>query len=297
MKSFPQYYAAYGADLNMHIVTRWCEDHHLSQAEFYPYCKAYLPDYELILNKHSQIHHGGVLNLQAIRGQIAPVFLIEVNEIAVKALKKKAHASHQYTYQECVALTSNGQEVKVFTFLAPPEKQARLHIPPSIAYQELVLEGATELGLNLQWHRAAFSHQSQDTLMPGFFFYGTLKTDGENFHFLKTCGLKSAHVAKTEGVLVDVGAYPGFLSLEDENGIVWGEYLEFENTEKAILAADAVEEFFGFEQPKSLYRRALLHVEIPNLSQKLAWIYIYLNADPLLPIIEEGYWGLPPFMN
>lgn len=297
MEKTPQYYAAYGADLNMRLLMHWCEEHHFAQAEFYPYRKAYLPDYELIVNAHSQLHHGGVLNIRPVFGQVTPVCLFEVNETGVKALKRKAQASHKYQYHECLALTAHGQEIQVFTFLIPPEKQSAQTYTISEHYKEIVMEGAIDLGLDTKWHESVLTEQRQHSCYPGLFVYGTLKTDGSNFPFLKSFQLKSAHVAKVEGVLVDLGAYPGFLCRTDESSTVWGEYLEFEKMSTAIRMADQIEEFYGFGNQKSLYRRALISVEIPKLTDKLAWIYVYLNDDPLLSVIEEGYWGLPPFAN
>lgn len=297
MEKMPQYYAAYGADLNMRLLMHWCEEHHFAQAEFYPYRKAYLPDYELIVNVHSQLHHGGILNIRPVFGQVTPVCLFEINEIGVKALKRKAQASHKYQYHESVALTADGQAIPVFTFLVPPEKQSVQTYTISEQYKEIIIEGAIDLGLETKWHEAALTEQRQHPLYPGLFVYGTLKTDGSNFPFLKSFQLKSAHVAKVEGLLVDLGEYPGFVCRTDESNTVWGEYLEFEKMSTAIRMADQIEEFYGFNSHNSLYRRALISVEIPRLTAKLAWIYIYLNDDPLLTIVEEGYWGLPPFAN
>jgi gamma-glutamylcyclotransferase (GGCT)/AIG2-like uncharacterized protein YtfP len=124
------------------------------------------------------------------------------------------------------------------------------------------------------------------------FVYGTLMREQSRFHYLEKQKAKSIQRAKTKGTLHEtIGNYPAMrLLCKDENSVVYGELVEFENIAKAFPILDSVEGFRGYDGFDSLYHRTLIDVQTENGNTVLAWAYVAFEGDWVKNPIISGCW-------
>jgi gamma-glutamylcyclotransferase (GGCT)/AIG2-like uncharacterized protein YtfP len=141
----------------------------------------------------------------------------------------------------------------------------------------------------------AAAGRSPRSLVPSFFFYGTLMR-GEARH---PAVLRHAPMditsATCPGRLVDLGDYPGMLlDVESSGTVVRGELVRFadERLAQAVERFDAIEGFRGFGVTGSLYVRQLVHVITRDGSMILAWTYLYAGAVGRARAIPSSDWRL-----
>ncbi len=120
------------------------------------------------------------------------------------------------------------------------------------------------------------------------FVYGTLRRAGR-FHAIVAPFVREAVEARVGGVLLDLGAYPGWVAGE---GTVWGEVLLLRRATEALRRLDAFEECFGPDDPRSVYDR--VEVEAMTAAGPVrAWAYRYRGPTAGRRRVESGVWGAP----
>lgn len=95
---------------------------------------------------------------------------------------------------------------------------------------------------------------------------------GESHFGLIEWHVRSARLGCTEGVLVDLGAFPALIP---GDGIVEGVLLELDD--KAMAITDRLEGFHP-DRDRSLYLRKEVPVQLDESKQVTAWIYEF--SDP-----------------
>jgi gamma-glutamylcyclotransferase (GGCT)/AIG2-like uncharacterized protein YtfP len=112
---------------------------------------------------------------------------------------------------------------------------------------------------------------------------------GQRSHAILEPRVRSDHgpALITGASLVRIDWYPG-LVLSGE-GAVHGELYEVEDVANLLQELDIYEDFLGYEQPGSLYRRSLVEVA-SDAGSMLAWTYIYLGDSSAFPLISSGRW-------
>ncbi len=114
------------------------------------------------------------------------------------------------------------------------------------------------------------------------FVYGTLRrdlADGEARSLVHDLELVGA--ATVEGLLYDLGSYPGVIA---GHGVVHGELLRVAPPER-LAAIDAYEECRGVEP---LFRRTLTRARFGNGRSVTAWIYLFSRSVDRAPRIDHG---------
>lgn len=120
------------------------------------------------------------------------------------------------------------------------------------------------------------------------FVYGTLRR-GKPFHAVIAPFVVSAENAQMAGLLVDLGAYPGWIAGE---GTVHGEVFRLYPLPEALRRLDEFESYFGPVDPRSLYERVETEVRTPA-RRLTAWAYRYRRPTAGRPIVPGGVWVGP----
>ncbi len=123
----------------------------------------------------------------------------------------------------------------------------------------------------------------------GVFVYGTLRSGEERHSRMQRPGLRRSLPAAVPGTLLDLGEYPGLVSAHSRGDRVIGELFEYEDPRELLAELDEVEDFFGYDSERSLYRRSLVEVPTPE-GQTLAWVYVYVGDISGARLLLEGDW-------
>ena len=120
------------------------------------------------------------------------------------------------------------------------------------------------------------------------FVYGTLLND-TNHEMAVFLEKESTYVGRGsfQGVLYNVGRYPGAVKDKYQEGLVYGNLIRLSEPYKVIKILDLYEGVgTTFEAPNE-YRRELLEVDHEGEPLR-AWVYLYNHAIEGLEAIESG---------
>lgn len=115
--------------------------------------------------------------------------------------------------------------------------------------------------------------------MDAIFVYGDLMRGQPHHGMLASAEPRRILPAKALGYLISVGSYAAMV---DGDGIVHGEYIEFDHEDKLFPGLDAFE---GEE-----YVRERIMVEVDGEGIKPAWTYRWQGTLQDGPLIESGDW-------
>jgi len=116
------------------------------------------------------------------------------------------------------------------------------------------------------------------------FVYGTLRPGSTPSSGQLTDDLASAGPATVQGMLYDLGGYPG---LAAGDGLVHGELLRIPDRRR-LESLDRYEECGG---PSPLFRREITRACRRDGCEVAAWIYVYARPVAGAPRIESGDYG------
>jgi gamma-glutamylcyclotransferase (GGCT)/AIG2-like uncharacterized protein YtfP len=69
-----------------------------------------------------------------------------------------------------------------------------------------------------------------------------------------------------------------------------------QDNRQAFEMLDIVEDFRGYGDTRSEFRRALVRAETAGVPSTLAWAYFYNRPTARLDVIESGDWKNRPFL-
>jgi gamma-glutamylcyclotransferase (GGCT)/AIG2-like uncharacterized protein YtfP len=281
-------YFAYGSNLNLKDVERWCQTLGRPLALSGKGVPAYLPDHEIVFDYRSESRKGGVLDLRPDIGKVVPGALFEVVDADLKTLDIKEGVPLIYRRVQKRVLFADGREVEALAYEVSPEYRTAEPVAPSEAYVKIVAEGLAGFGHDDRMLRAAARGERTPYLVTGLFVYGTLLQGGSRHAELKKCGgVWSTLPATATGTLLDCGAFPGMLP--DGAGTVHGELVDLRDLPTAFSHLDGVEGFEGFEAARALFRRALITVRLAAGDERLAWSYLWAGGTRH-PRVDSGDW-------
>ena len=107
------------------------------------------------------------------------------------------------------------------------------------------------------------------------FVYGTLKPGFGNYDRIEHL-VRSAQAASTQGVLVDLGAYPAMIP---GHGRVKGILLEV--VEAALVIADGIEGF-QVDREQNLFKRKKQIIRLESGGEVKAWVYEFADPDRII---------------
>jgi gamma-glutamylcyclotransferase (GGCT)/AIG2-like uncharacterized protein YtfP len=267
----------------------WCRDRGFDAGSIEPLGRAWLPDYELVFHYQSRLRAGGALDVRPRRGSSVAGALFRVHDWA--GLDAKEGVSGRfYRRLEVTALTEDGHAHDATTYTVCDHRVGSF-VPPSPEYRSFVTRGLSRFGHS---HDAFLAAAEGGRAPPGpqsVFVYGTLMK-GERSHDLLRPRTRRDHgPARIEGAaLVRIDWYPGLVLGAD--GTVHGEVYEVDEIHELLVELDEYEDFGGYGDRGSLYRRSLVSA-LTNQGPQLAWTYVYLGESGSLERIASGRWTRP----
>ena len=279
-------YFAYGSNLDAENWALWCEKKGHDPASIEPLGPAWLPDHELVFHYQSRLRKGGALDVRPRHGTAIPGALFRVRDW--EGLDAKEGVSGGYYRRIAVtALTGDGKAHPATTYCVCDERVCDF-VAPGPEYREMVTRGLSRFGQRHDGFLAAALGESAPPSPTAIFAYGTLM-QGRHSHDLLAPRVRHAHgSAHVVGAsLIHIDWYPG-LVLSDE-GSVHGELYELDDITATLAELDSYEDFSGYDDGGSLYRRSLVNAVTAGGST-LAWTYIYLGDADAFPLIPSGRW-------
>jgi gamma-glutamylcyclotransferase (GGCT)/AIG2-like uncharacterized protein YtfP len=102
--------------------------------------------------------------------------------------------------------------------------------------------------------------------------------------------------ARAPGILFDSRkGYPCLIPARGEGQVVKGELYRLQDNCQAFEMFDIVEDFRGYGDARSEFRRAIVRAEAGGTSLP-AWAYLYGKPTATFDIIESGDWKSRPFL-
>ena len=248
-----------------------------------PVGPATLPDNCLSFDYRSRRRGCGVLNLKARLGGVVEGYLFQVDDQAVAALDRRDGHPACYRREDVVVLDAAGREVRAFTYRVVPHRVIGF-VAPNDAYMASCMAGRGRYGLTTDDVTAAA--EGKEALCESVFVYGTLMRGERRASSWMPLTPPCVLLARTFGTLRHHGDYPGLVPGRD--GMVEGEFIQFDDVADALERFDRIEGFAGFVKDESLFRRILTDVDVGSGRVRQAWTYETTRPDA--PFITGGDW-------
>ena len=282
----PVLYFAYGSNLDEENWALWCRRRGFEVESIEPLGRAWLPDYELVFHYQSRLRRGGALDVRPRRGTAIPGALFRVHDWAGLDAKEGVSGGY-YRRISVTALTDDGRAHAAATYTVCDERVGEF-VPPGPEYRHMVTRGLSRFGHDYDAFLAAAEGRPAAPAPSTIFAYGTLM-QGQRSHGLLESRVRSrSGAAELAGAsLVRVDWYPGLVL--GGAGRVHGEVYEIDDVTIVLQELDEYEDFAGYGDGESLYRRSIVRA-ITNGGSMLAWTYVYLGDSSSLPRIPSGRW-------
>jgi gamma-glutamylcyclotransferase (GGCT)/AIG2-like uncharacterized protein YtfP len=120
------------------------------------------------------------------------------------------------------------------------------------------------------------------------FVYGSLMENFYNYNNYLIGKVEKKSYGRVLGKLyhLESRGYPAMIAGSD---FIYGEIFELSDWEATVAKLDELEGYYGEENPKNLYNKTLIEVEIlQDETKQLAYVYIY-NCKDELELSKEIY--------
>jgi gamma-glutamylcyclotransferase (GGCT)/AIG2-like uncharacterized protein YtfP len=282
------YYFGYGSNANLAELSKRCQRYGKIGDLLKPVTVAYLPDMELAFNYFSTVRNGGALNVMPRRGSVVAGVVFEVTEVGWEMLDQKEGAPYCYERKQRVVLTEDGRELPVTLYEVTRESLCEF-TRPTEEYLNVVITGFQEFGLDAVALRAAAENRPQ-TPLDGLFVYGTLLRGEMRAPLIAEDQIDAVLITRAPGQLLKIADYPGMVLANAPDQWVEGEYLRVKNIIPLLNSLDSVEGFVNFGSPQSLFRRAIITVDVGEPQLRRVWTYLYNNPSEEHSLIPSGDW-------
>ena len=163
------WYFAYGSNLNAAAVTEWCRHYKHKPPPMRNGRSAVIDNYRLCFPLYSDYWGGGIADIIYDPGKYVAGVLYDLSsgEMAIldEKVSRKLDASGKdiglYKQIEVkVAPLGKGEPVKAITYTGVAVE--KYHIPPTMHYMDVVIQGAYSFGLSMMWiaYLQSFSTQT-----------------------------------------------------------------------------------------------------------------------------------------
>jgi len=163
------WYFAYGSNLNTSAVSEWCRHYGLKTPSLKNGRAAVLDNYRLCFPIYSEYWGGGIADIvydpgKYVSGALFDVTAGELGVLDEKVVRKIDAAGKDIgIYRQIevkVAPLGKGEPVKAITYTGVNVE--KYHIPPTLHYMDLVIQGAYSYGLSMMWiaYLQSFSTQT-----------------------------------------------------------------------------------------------------------------------------------------
>ena len=279
-------YFAYGSNLDEENWALWCQRKGFDPSSIEALGPAWLPDHELVFRYRSRLRKGGALDIRRRLGTAIPGALFRVHDWEGLDAKEGVSGGY-YRRIPVTALTNDGRAHQATTYCVCDERHAEF-VAPGPEYRQIVTRGLSRFGHDDDGFSAVAEGVSAPANPTAIFAYGTLMR-GMRSHELLAPRIRKVHgPARVAGAaLVHIDWYPGLVPSDD--GSVHGELYELDGVAATLQDFDAYEDFAGYGEDSSLYRRSLVSAITDGVTV-LAWTYVYLGDADAFPLIPSGRW-------
>ncbi|MGB5809422.1 MAG: gamma-glutamylcyclotransferase [Polyangiales bacterium] len=282
-------YFAYGSNLDAHNWTDWCTKKGFDPASLEPIGPAWLPDHEPVFHYERRLQRGGALDVKPSRGTATPGALFAVHDWNGLRAKEGVTGGY-YRPIEVTVLTADGRAHVATTYTVCDERVGSF-VPPGDEYRGFVSRGLALFGHSDVQFRAVAEGAAPAATPRTLFAYGTLMRGGRTHDLIAAHLRAPERPATLQGAsLVRIDWYPGLILKEGES--VHGELFELFDAPAAVRELDPYEDFMGYGDATSLYRRSLVRVDTES-GPTLAWTYVFLGESEGLEHIASGRWRAP----
>ncbi len=277
---------AYGSNLDAQNWEAWCEREGYDVASIQPLRPAWLPDHRPIFHYRSRLREGGALDIVPSRGHVTPGALFEVHDWAgVDA--KEGVAGGYYERVQVTVLTDDGRAHQAITYRVHDSRVVAFEAPTA-DYLQIVRTGLARFGHEDAQMLAVAAGEDPPPACEALFVYGTLMRGHAQHERMVRHEATLMGRAHLDGLaLFRIDWYPGAVLAPD--GRVHGELYEAPRIYELLADLDEYEDFEGYDQQHSVYRRVLMRAR-SGLDEILCWTYIYLGPTADLARINTGRW-------
>lgn len=96
--------------------------------------------------------------------------------------------------------------------------------------------------------------------------------------------------ATVDGLLYNLGRYPGLVVTEEVAGAVTGEILELAQPARTLAWLDDYESIVPGNHPHNEYERRRLRARLASGESVEVWAYVYLQSVAQARLIPDGNW-------
>lgn len=147
-------YFAYGSNLNLNDLARWCQKKGFSPISSSSSRPALLPGFRLVFDYYSCSRMGGVADIEPSREDAVEGAVYETDATTMKIIDLKEGAPRVYKRIKVQVQLSDGAVLnEVTTYMVRKGKKSRSFIPPTKEYLNIIVEGAKKHGLSEKWIR------------------------------------------------------------------------------------------------------------------------------------------------
>jgi gamma-glutamylcyclotransferase (GGCT)/AIG2-like uncharacterized protein YtfP len=281
---------AYGSNLDSDDWNKFVKDYAKSAVHFKPKYRVFIPDYVLTFDKYAVTRGGGVANIDRRKGCVVEAMLFEANAEGLRLLRKKEGYPNpqHYDEKEVIAIREDGSEVTAKAYIYKEGCPDKEFVQPSETYLNICRKGYKKHGLWLDpLETAAMGNSSYH--LDSLFVYGSLMRGESRYPTLSSKKIHSVVSGHIFGGLTTNGKFPG-LDLRLEGNFTKGEFFTFDNFSEVIAETDKIEGFYSFGDERNLFRRTCVLVDVGDIGQKLAWVYVY--DGPLGASVFKNDWRL-----
>ena len=281
-------YFAYGSNLHADEFRRYCAENALDPSVLRPLGRGFLGDHALAFRASAAGE--GVADVFPRRGHATAGALFEVSDGFALLDRKEGASAGARRRVKVTVLTDDGSAVEAETYVSASPTFHAAPTPETIA---LLTAGLVRFRHDPAPVKAAALGRVPACDPTSIFVYGTLRT-GEALadviarHDPLEEG-KGVVRGTVRGTLLDLGEYPGLVLEGGPTSRVRGEVFTFLDLEPVLEELDAIEEFHGYGREGSLYRRAIVRVDLDG-RERLAWTYVYQGPRNAASVIESGDW-------
>lgn len=293
----PSLYFAYSSDINEKSLSTWCSKNGFDYPLKAKVANAWLPDHELIFNYRERENRGRVSNIRRRFGQAMPGVLFEVKPGGWKAIEGKKLVPRCYRPFEAIVLTEDGREREAVAYRVFADRIAGTFYPPRLDYAAALRDGLLAHGFDDGMLNAVAAGREAPWSIDHLFVYGTLMKGFARHHLLEAWAHPLTRLeAHAPGMLFDSRkGYPCLLPARKGVQVVKGELYRLRDNRQAFEMLDIVEDFRGYGDGRSEFRRAIVLVEAGGRSLP-AWAYFYNKPTAKLDPVESGDWRNRPFL-
>ena len=168
-----------------------------------------------------------------------------------------------YRPYEAIVLTEDGREREAVAYRVFADRIAGTFYPPRLDYAAALREGLLSHGLDDRMLMAVAAGREAPWTVDHIFVYGTLMKGFARHHLLEAWAHPmTRQEARAPGVLFDSRkGHPCLVPAKKAGQVARGEMYRLQDNRQAFEMLDIVEDFRGYGDARSEFRRALVRAE------------------------------------